>query len=111
MIQSIQTVLKYDNAISCTNMMAAMEDFVVSKEINYTYMALSQTNLFYLTYLLLWIFLNMRRHCVFYVRVKKHLIAAFMKMNSSWILVSLPTLLYVSLTLSELKYLKYYLKR
>ena len=53
MIQSIQTVLKYDNAISCTNMMAAMEDFVVSKEINYTYMALSQTNLFYLTYLLL----------------------------------------------------------
>jgi len=53
MIQSIQTVLKYDNAIPCTNMMAAMEDFVVSKEINYTYMALSQTNLFYLTYLLL----------------------------------------------------------
>jgi len=38
----------------------------------------------------------MRKHCVSYVRVKKYLMAAFIKMN---ILVFLPTLLYLSLTL------------
>jgi len=38
----MQTVLKYDNAIFYTNMMATMEDFVVSKKINYAYIAPSQ---------------------------------------------------------------------
>ena len=41
-IQSMQTVFKCDNTILYTNVMAAMENFVVSKEINYAYMALSQ---------------------------------------------------------------------
>ena len=40
-IQYIHTALKCGNAITCTNVMTAMEDFVVSKEINYAYMALS----------------------------------------------------------------------
>ena len=53
MIQSMQTVFKYINAIPYANIIAAIEDFVVSKEINYIYIASSQTNLFYLTFLLL----------------------------------------------------------
>jgi len=40
--QLIQTVLKCDNTILCTNTMAAIEDFVASKKINYVYMASSQ---------------------------------------------------------------------
>jgi len=40
--QSMQTVLKCDNAISYTNVIAAMKDFVVLNKINYVYMALSQ---------------------------------------------------------------------
>ena len=40
--QSMQTVFKYDNAISCTNVMAAIEDFVVLIKINYVYITLSQ---------------------------------------------------------------------
>ena len=38
----MQTVLKYDNKISCANMIAIIEDFVVLKEINYVYIVLSQ---------------------------------------------------------------------
>jgi len=33
-IQSMQNVLKCDNTILCTNRMAVIEDFVVSKKIN-----------------------------------------------------------------------------
>ena len=40
--QFIQTVLHYDNTIPYANVIAAIEDFVVLKEINYTYIALSQ---------------------------------------------------------------------
>jgi len=39
--------------------------------------------LFYLTCLLLWISPNMRKYYVSCVKVKKYLMAAFMKMNSS----------------------------
>jgi len=38
----MQTVLKCDNKISCANMIAIIEDFVVLKEINYVYIVLSQ---------------------------------------------------------------------
>jgi len=38
----MQAILKYDNAIPCTNIMAVIEDFVVSKEINYVCMTSSQ---------------------------------------------------------------------
>jgi len=38
----MKTILKYDNTIPCANTMAAMKDFIVSKEINYTCMASSQ---------------------------------------------------------------------
>ena len=86
MIQSMQTVFKYINAIPYANIIAAIEDFVVSKEINYIYIASSQTNLFYLTFLLLWIFLNMRRHYVSYVRVKKASYGSFYK--DEWFLDS-----------------------
>ena len=41
-IQSIQTILKCNNAILYTNIIVVMEDFIVSKEINYAYIALSQ---------------------------------------------------------------------
>ena len=40
--QSMQTVLKCDNAISYANVMAVIENFVVLNKINYVYMALSQ---------------------------------------------------------------------
>ena len=40
--QSMQTVLKCDNTILYTNRMAIIGDFVVSKEINYACIALSQ---------------------------------------------------------------------
>jgi len=39
--QFMQTILKCNNAISYTNIIAVIEDFIVSKEINYVYMALS----------------------------------------------------------------------
>jgi len=93
----MQTVLKCDNAISCANVMAAMKDFVVWKKINYAYIVLGQNRFILPNYLLLWIFLNMKRHCVSYIRIEKCLMAAFMKMNGSWILISLPTLFYLSL--------------
>ena len=38
----MQTVLKYNNIILYTNIMAAIEDFVALKEINYICMASSQ---------------------------------------------------------------------
>ena len=76
--QLVQTVLKYDYIISCTNTMAAIEDFVAMKKINYTCMASSQ-NRFILPNLP--IVLNVKRHCVFHVRVKKYLMVAFIKMN------------------------------
>ena len=37
----MQTVLKCDNAILYANVMAVMENFVVSKKMNYTCIALS----------------------------------------------------------------------
>ena len=40
--QLVQTVLKYDYTISCTNTMAAMEDFVALKKIYYACMASSK---------------------------------------------------------------------
>ena len=40
--QFVQTILKYDYIILCTNTMAAMEDFVALKKINYVCMASSQ---------------------------------------------------------------------
>jgi len=42
-IQSIQTALKFGNTTTYTNVMTAMENFIVSKEINYVYMASSQS--------------------------------------------------------------------
>ena len=52
----------------------------MSKEINHAYIWLQvKTELFSLTCLLLWISLNMEKYYVFCIRVKKHLIAAFMK--------------------------------
>jgi len=38
----MQTVLECDNTIPYANMIAAMEDFVTLKKINYTYMTLDQ---------------------------------------------------------------------
>jgi len=38
----MQTILKYNNIIFYTNVMATMKNFVVSKKINYVSMALSQ---------------------------------------------------------------------
>ena len=37
----MQAVLKYDNTILYINMMAIIEDFVISKKINYAYMSSS----------------------------------------------------------------------
>ena len=39
----MQNFLRCDNTIIYINMIAIMEDFIVSKEINYVYMALSQS--------------------------------------------------------------------
>jgi len=40
--QIMQTILKYDNIILCTNIIAKMKDFIALKEINYTCIASSQ---------------------------------------------------------------------
>ena len=61
--------------------MAKIEDFVISKEMNYIYMTPSQNKFVYLTCLLLWISPNVKKHCASYVRVKKYLIVVFMKIN------------------------------
>ena len=42
-IQSMQTALKCGNATTCTNVITVIEDFVVSKKINYIYIASSQS--------------------------------------------------------------------
>jgi len=39
----MRTILECDNAIICTNIVVAMEDFIVSSRINYTCIALSQS--------------------------------------------------------------------
>ena len=39
--QIMQTILKYDNIILCTNIIAKMKDFIALKEINYTCIASS----------------------------------------------------------------------
>jgi len=82
--QLIQTVFKCDNIIPYTNTITAMKDFVALKEINYICMASSQ-NKFVLSNLLIAVNLSkyVKRLYVLYIRVKKHLIAAFMKMNGS----------------------------
>jgi len=37
------TILKYDNTIACTNIIAIVKDFIVSSRINYAYIASSQS--------------------------------------------------------------------
>ena len=66
--QLVQTVLKYDYIISCTNTMAAIEDFVAMKKINYTCMASSQ-NRFILPNLP--IVLNVKRHYGLCIMIKQ----------------------------------------
>ena len=58
--------------------MVTIEDFVIEKKINYACIALSQ-NKFVLSNLP--IAVNVKRHYTSYIKIKKHLIAAFMKMN------------------------------
>jgi len=60
--------------------MATMKNFIVSSRINYVCIAPSQSK-FILPDLP--IAVNFSKYCVSCVRVKKCLIAAFMKMNSS----------------------------
>jgi len=38
----MQTILKYDNATICTNIITTIKDFIVPKDINYACIALSQ---------------------------------------------------------------------
>ena len=95
----MQTVFKCNNTISYTNIIAIIEDFVVLNKINYVYIASSQ-NRFILSDLPIAINLSKcEKVLCFYVKVKKYLIVAFMKMNNPWILVSPPTLLHLNLTL------------
>jgi len=94
----MQTVFKCNNAISYTNIIAVIEDFVVLNKINYVCIASSQ-NRFVLPNLPIAMDLSKYEKVLcFYVRVKKYLIVAFMKINNPWILVSPPTLLYLNLT-------------
>ena len=93
--QSMQTVLKYNNAIFCTNVMATMENFVVLKKINYTYIAPSQNKSVLLD---LFIVINLSKY-------KKASYSSFYEdeqfLNSSFstYFTFLPTLLHLSLTL------------
>jgi len=68
--QFMHTVSKYGNTIICANIMAAMKDFVISKKINYTCIALGQ-NKFVLSNSS--IAMNVKRHYTSYVRVKNAL--------------------------------------
>ena len=84
----------------CTNVVIVMENSIESSRVNYAYMASSQ-NRFVLPDLPIAINLfECKRYYALCVRVKKHLMAAFMKMNGSWTLVPLLTSLYLNLTLS-----------
>ena len=95
----MQTVFKCNNVILCTNIIAVIEKFVVLNKINYVCIASSQ-NRFVLPDLSIAINLSKcEKILCFYVRVKKYLMVAFMKMNNPWILVSLFTLLHLNLTL------------
>ena len=97
--QFMQTVLKCDNAILYANTMAIMKNFVVSKKINYICMASSQ-NRFVLPGLPITIDLSeYKKVLCFLYKGKKALYGSFIKMNGSWILVPLSTLLCLSLTL------------
>jgi len=80
--------------------MAIIKNFVVLKKIDYTYMASSQ-NRFVLSDLLITVNLSKyeKKHYISCIRMKKHFIVAFVKINSSWILVFPSTLLYLSLIL------------
>jgi len=80
-----------------TNVAIVMKDSIRSSRVNYACMASSQ-NRFILPDSSR-ISLNVKRHYILCIRIKKHLIAAFMKINSSWTLVPLLTLSHLSLTL------------
>ena len=84
----------------CTNVVIVMENSIGSSRVNYACMASSQ-NRFVLSDSSIAVNLfKYKRYYTLCVRVKKHLMAAFMKMNGSWTLVPLLTSLYLSLTLS-----------
>ena len=72
-IQSIQTALKFENATTYTNVITAMENFIVSKKINYVYMTSSQSR-FVLPNLS--IAVNLSKYekalCFLYVRCSSH---------------------------------------
>ena len=74
--QFIQTVLHYDNTIPYANV---IEDFVVLKEINYTYMALSQKKYVQPNSSIVVNLSKCKRHCIYYLRIKKCLIATFIR--------------------------------
>ena len=79
--------------------MAVMEDFVASKEIIYTCMASSQNRFVLLNLLIAINLFKYEKTLCFFIKVKKCLMVAFMKMNSSWTLIPLFTLPHLSLTL------------
>ena len=76
-----------------------MKDFIESSRVNYAYMAFNQ-NKFVLPDLPITVNLSKcEKALCFLYKSKKHLMAAFMKMNSSWNLVSPPNLPHLSQTL------------
>ena len=95
----MQNILKYDNTISCVNTMAIIKNFVVSNKINYVCIASSQNKFVLLDSFIIVNLSECEKALCFYIRVKKCFIAAFMKINGSWILVLLSTILCLSLTL------------
>jgi len=97
--QSMQTVLECNNAILYANTMIIMKNFIVSKKINYVYVTLSQ-NRFVLPSLPITMDLSEYKKVLYFLyKDKKAFYGSFIKMNSSWILVPLSTLLCLSLTL------------
>ena len=73
----MQTVLKYDNVIACTNVMAIVENLRTSSRINYVYMASSQSK-----FTLPNLPIAVKILCSL-CKSKKYLITAFIKINSS----------------------------
>ena len=95
----MQTVLECNNAILYANTMIIMKNFIVSKKINYVCVTLSQ-NRFVLPSLPITMDLSEYKKVLYFLyKDKKAFYGSFIKMNSSWILVPLSTLLCLSLTL------------
>jgi len=81
--QLMQTVLKYNNIILCTNTIAVIENFIALKKINYIYMASSQNRFVLLDSSIAVNLFKCEKALYFLHKGKKVFYSSIMKMNDS----------------------------